>query len=102
DATGQAAKVRLSLESQIGAIGRHLPGFDRDVSLYDIGLGASWEIDVFGGLRRGAEAARADAEAAEAARVGVRITVAGDAADAYFLVRGFQARLAFTRERVAN
>jgi NodT family efflux transporter outer membrane factor (OMF) lipoprotein len=102
DAAAEAAKVRLSLEGQIGAIGRNLPGFARSVSLYDIGLGASWEIDVFGGLRRGAEAARADAEAAEAARVGVRITAAGDAADAYFLVRGFQARLAFTRERVAN
>ena len=102
DATGQVAKARLSLESPLGAIGRHLPGFDRNVTLYDIGVGASWEIDLFGGLRRGAEAARADAEAAEAAGVGVRITVAADAADAYFLVRSFQARLAFAREQVAT
>ena len=102
DATGQVAKARQSLESPIGAIGKHLPGFDRNVTLYDIGVGASWEIDLFGGLRRGAEAARAEAEAAEAAGVGVRITVAADAADAYFLVRSFQARLAFAREQVAT
>jgi NodT family efflux transporter outer membrane factor (OMF) lipoprotein len=102
DATAQATTVRVSLESPIGAIGRHLPGFDRNFSLYDIGVGASWEIDLFGGLRRGAEAARAEAEAAEAAGVGNRITVAADAADAYLLVRGFQARLAFARAQVAT
>ena len=102
DATGQVAKVRQSLESPIGAIGRHLPGFDRNITLYDIGVGASWEIDLFGGLRRGAEAAKAEAEAAEAAGVGTRITVSADAADAYLLVRGFQARLAFARQQVAT
>lgn len=102
DATSQVSTTRLSLESPLGAIGRNLPGFDRALTLYDIGLGASWEIDLFGGLRRGAEAARAAAEAAEAAGVGSRITVAADAADAYFLVRGFQARLAFARAQVAT
>src|SRR5438093_7413690 len=45
DATAQALKARLSLEGVIGSIGRHLPGFDRNVSLYDVGVGASWEID---------------------------------------------------------
>lgn len=102
DATSQALKARLSLEGVIGSIGRHLPGFDRNVSLYDVGVGASWEIDLFGGLRRAAEAANAEAEAAEAAGAGSRITVAADAADAYFLIRGFQARLAFAREQVAT
>ena len=48
------------------------------------------------------EAANAEAEAAEAAGAGSRITVAADAADAYFLIRGFQARLAFAREQVAT
>lgn len=102
DATGQVAKSRLSLESPIGAIARNFPGFDRNLTLYDIGLGASWEIDFFGGLRRGAEAAKAAAEAAKAAGAGVRITVAADAADAYFLIRGFQTRLAFARAQIAT
>lgn len=102
EATGRVAKTRLSLESPLGAIGRNLPGFDRDATIYDVGVAASWEIDLFGGLRRGAEAARADAEAAEAGGLGTRITVAGDAADAYFLVRAFQARLAFARDRIST
>jgi len=102
DASGRVAPIRQSLESPIGLIGSNLPGFERSISLYNVGVGASWEIDLFGGLRRGAEAAKADAEAAEAAGVGTRITVAADAADAYFLVRGFQARVAFAREQIAT
>jgi len=102
DLKGQVVPIRQSLESPVGAIGKHLPGFDRSVTLYDVGVGASWEIDLFGGLRRGAEAATAEAEAAEAAKLGTRITVAADAADAYLLIRGDQARLAFAREQIAT
>src|SRR5688572_19410145 len=100
-ATFQVAPIRQSLESPAGAIGAQSPGFDRSITLYDIGIGASWEVDLFGGLRRGAQAARAEAQAAEAAGAGTRITVAAEAADAYFLVRGFQARLAYAREQIA-
>ncbi|HEY2774016.1 MAG TPA: TolC family protein [Candidatus Binatia bacterium] len=102
DAAAQVSPIRQSLESPIGAIGGQSPGFDRNVTLYDIGVGASWEVDLFGGLRRGAQAAGAEAEAAQAAGVATRITVAAEAADAYFLVRGFQARLAFAREQIAT
>jgi NodT family efflux transporter outer membrane factor (OMF) lipoprotein len=102
DAAGSITEVRQSLESPIGAIGRHLPGFDRNATFYDVGVGASWEIDLFGGLRRSAEAAGGEAEAAEAARLGTRVTVAADTADAYFLVRGAQARLAFARKQIAD
>jgi NodT family efflux transporter outer membrane factor (OMF) lipoprotein len=100
DLTARASKIHQSLESPIGAIARHLPGFRRDQSLYDVGAAASWEIDLFGGLRRGAEAATAEAEAADAARLGTRISVAADAADAYFEIRGDQARIAVAEDQV--
>ena len=96
------APEHQSLESPIGAIGRHLPGYDRDNSLYDVGVGASWEIDLFGGLQRGVEAAGAEAEAAEADHLGVRISVAAEAADAYFQIRGDQARLKLAQDQVAT
>jgi NodT family efflux transporter outer membrane factor (OMF) lipoprotein len=102
DAAVQVAAIRQSLESPFGEVASPSPAFDRNITLYDIGVGATWEIDLFGGLRRGAQAARAEAEAAEAAGVGTRITVAAEAADAYFLVRGFQARLTFAREQIAT
>jgi NodT family efflux transporter outer membrane factor (OMF) lipoprotein len=102
DATASASWIHDSLESPIGSIGRHLAGFRRDGSLYDLGAAASWEIDLFGGLRRGSEAARAEAEAAEAARLGAAVSITADAADAYFEVRGDQARLAVAQAQVAT
>lgn len=102
DATTQALAERMSLESPIGAIGNALPGFSRDAALYDVGASASWEIDLFGGLRRGEEAAHAEAAAAEASQLGVRISVAADAADAYFQIRGNQARLKVAEQQIAT
>src|SRR5882672_1768054 len=99
-ATGSASPLRQSLNSPIGAIGRHLPGYERNQTLYDADVGAQWEIDLFGGLRRGAEAARDEAEAAEAMQLGVRVSVVAEAADSYFQVRGDQARLAIVQSQV--
>jgi NodT family efflux transporter outer membrane factor (OMF) lipoprotein len=101
DGAAGAQTIRQSLESPAGAIGRRLPGFKRDASLYDLGVGASWELDLFGGLRRGAEAARAEADAAEAERLGTRVSVAAEAADTYLRIRGDQARLAITADQIA-
>lgn len=96
----QAAPQHQSLQSPLGSIARYFPGYERDQTLYDVGPVASWELDLFGGLRRSAEAARAEAEAAEADRIGVRITVAADAADTYLALRGYQARLEVAREQI--
>ena len=51
--------------------------------IYKIGIGASYDLDLFGGLRRGIEAASADADAAVAARDLVRVNVAAETARAY-------------------
>ena len=102
DFTPQVARQRQSLDSPTGAIAKQFPGYKRDQTLYDVDIGASWEIDLFGGLRRGAEAAEAEEAAAEAARAGTRISVAADIADAYFRIRGDQARITVTREQIAT
>lgn len=99
-AIGSAGALRQSLNSPIGTIARHLPGYERNQALYDAGIGAQWEVDLSGGLRRGAEAARDEAEAAEAQQLGVRVSIVADAADAYFQVRGNQARLAIAQSQV--
>lgn len=98
--SASAARQHQSLESPLGAIGKNLPGYNRNQSLYNAGVGASWEIDVAGGLRRGAEAASAEAQAAEAEHLGVRVLVAAEAADAYFRVRGAQQRIAIAQQQV--
>jgi NodT family efflux transporter outer membrane factor (OMF) lipoprotein len=59
---------------------------------YDAGISVSYDLDLFGGIRRGIEAASADAEAAVAARDLVRVNVAAETARAYAEIcnSGFQ------------
>lgn len=99
-ASGAVTPLRQSLNSPIGTIGRNLPGYTRNQTLYDADVGAQWEVDLFGGLRRNAEAARDEAEAAEAQQLGVRVSIVAEAADAYFQARGDQARLAIAQSQV--
>src|SRR5881409_2981043 len=91
-----------SIESTSGRLASHAPGYDRQQNYYDLGFMASWETDLFGGLKKGAEAATAEAQAAEALHTGTRITVAAEAADAYMQVRGAQARLNFAKDQIAT
>jgi outer membrane protein TolC len=89
-----------SLNGAFGSVANGSPGFHRDGHEDVIGPSASWEIDLFGGLRREEAAANAEAQAAEAQRVGTRVTVAADTADAYLQIRGYQARLAVAQNQI--
>ncbi len=91
-----------STEGMTGRLGSHLPGYSRTQNYYDLGFIASWETDLFGGLKRGAQAATAEAQAAEALHAGTRVTVAAEAADAYLQIRGAQARLVFANDQIAT
>jgi NodT family efflux transporter outer membrane factor (OMF) lipoprotein len=97
-----AIAERQSLQGNLGTIASQVPTYRRDIHEYTLGPAASWEIDLFGGLRRGAAASRAEAEAAEADRASTRVTVAAEAADAYLQIRGDQARLGVARDQIAN
>jgi NodT family efflux transporter outer membrane factor (OMF) lipoprotein len=98
--TGSAAHAHQSLETPTGRVLSSAPGFQRDGELYEADLGASWEIDVFGGLRRGQEAARADYAASAANVAGVRIAIAAQTADTYITIRGLQSRIAIAEQQV--
>lgn len=100
DFDGSATRQRQSLQSPLGSLARNLPGYDRNQKELVAGTTASWELDLAGGLRRGAAAARAQAQAAEAAHAGTRVTVVAEAADAYIQIRGYQARLAVAADQI--
>ncbi|OZI21354.1 RND transporter [Bordetella genomosp. 9] len=100
DATASATALRQSLQSPLGTLARGLPGYDRNQREYTAGAAATWEIDLAGGLRRNAAAARAEAQAAEAGQIGTRVTVAADAADAYVQIRGYQSRIAVALDQI--
>src|SRR5882724_591517 len=101
-AYAQSSSFRQSLESQVGRVAGGLPSFTRNQSYLDLGVSASWEIDLFGGLRAGVEAASAEVQAAEAERLGIRVSVAAEAADAYLQIRGVQARLTFAQGQIVT
>lgn len=99
-AAGSAARSSQSLLNPIGEIGRHLPGFERDIDEVSLGASATWEIDLFGGLRREHEAAQAQALSAEEAAEAARLSVMADAADAYLQARAYQGRLSVARQQL--
>lgn len=109
-AAGLARANRLpasELDVQVAGAYQSLDGsnaqtavYQRGVALYDVNPGVTWELDLFGQLRRQQEAALADLAAADAGLDAARLMVVGDVADAYFLLRSLQARLAIA-ERLA-
>jgi multidrug efflux system outer membrane protein len=64
----------------------------------NLGFRLSWEIDLFGRLRRERDAATAIALATEQARRGVIVTLIGDIASNYFLLRELDLQLLIARE----
>jgi len=66
-------------------------GSESTVDLYDVGFDASWELDMFGGARRGVEAANADVQASEASFAGTQVSLAAEVATYYVEVRAQQA-----------
>ncbi len=64
---------------------------------FDIGAGASWEIDLLGRVATEQRFARANVEAAEAQRRGVQVSIAAEVARSYFELRGLQEQLRVTR-----
>lgn len=67
-----------------------------------IGLGASWEPDLFGGRHADAAAARAAAASAGFAAEGLRVLVAGDVVENYQQVQGLRQRLALLDRSLAE
>ncbi|MBX9447602.1 efflux transporter outer membrane subunit [Dickeya chrysanthemi] len=98
--SGQAGRAYQSVETPLGKVLNSTPGFDRYGNSYETNLGASWELDVFGGLRRGREAALAEYQASEAGVAATRLAVAAQTADIYITIRGLQARLNVARRQV--
>ncbi len=69
-------------------------------TFYSPGVAASWEIDLFGRVRRSVEAATADFQASQEDRTDVMITLYAEVARTYVNVRTYQARLAAAESNI--
>jgi multidrug efflux system outer membrane protein len=77
-------------------------GFPFTASYYDTGFDATWELDLFGRVRRENEAARADLQGTEANLQDAQVSVVAEVARTYFELRGEQFQLAVARRNVEN
>jgi multidrug efflux system outer membrane protein len=75
-------------------------GANRNFQNLLLGFGLAWELDVFGRIRREAEAATAIFLATEQAQRGVLITLVGDVAQSYFTLRELDLELEIARRTV--
>ena len=98
DGVGSATRSRRSATSGFGGGGTGAPGTTSN--LFQLGFDATWEIDLWGRVRRSVEAADADLGAAVEGRRDVLVTLLAEVARNYVEVRAFQRRLALTNENV--
>ncbi len=104
-------RQRFSVNTPNGAIfsvAPQIPGLPSGVSItnpydqYQLGLSASWELDLFGGVRRSVEAADANAQASVESAHGVLLSLVSDVADAYIDLRGTQSKKSIVEQSLAT
>jgi len=103
---GRYGIVRSGLFPQVGAAGQYTreqvtttgdnrptPGYRTDTETYSATLNASWEIDLWGRIRRSSESAQAQLLATEEARRGVILSLVSSVASAYINLRDLDRQL---------
>jgi multidrug efflux system outer membrane protein len=78
------------------------PGAARQQELYDAGFDATWELDIFGRVRREVQAGTASVQAAAANRRDVLVSLVAEVARNYFELRGAQHELDVLRRNADN
>ena len=69
-------------------------------SVYQAGFDASWELDLWGGVKRSVESATASVQAAEEARRAALLSSLAEVARDYVALRGVQTQLHIARDNV--
>jgi multidrug efflux system outer membrane protein len=95
--SADASRTRLSHQ----AILPPPPGVD-SVSTYQATLGAAWQIDLFGRVRRLTEAAQAQVYASEQGRRGVVLTLVATVATSYVRLRALDRQLEIAQATASN
>ena len=97
-ASGQASRTQQSDDGWLAQVAPD-SGFDPQ-NLYEIGLDASWEIDLFGRIRRSIESSRAQYESTVETERDVMVTLFAEVARTYIEVREYQNRLGYARQNM--
>ena len=77
-------------------------GGPSESNLYQAGFDATWELDIFGQVRRGVEAANANLKAAVDSRRELMVTLLGELGNDYMTLRGIQRQIVVTRDNLKS
>ena len=99
DTSGSYTRQRYSANTPFGFFPQVLP---RDENIYEAGFDTSWELDVFGGIRRGVEASKADLAASIENSRDVRVTLLAEAARDYVAVRALERRIQIAKANLRD
>ncbi len=100
DATGSFRRSGTGGGSESGSWGRTMAQGGTVSNLFQVGLDAAWELDIFGGTRRNIEATTADLEAAVEDRRDVLVSLVAEVGNNYLNLRGFQQQIAIARRNL--
>ncbi|HTL36060.1 MAG TPA: efflux transporter outer membrane subunit [Kofleriaceae bacterium] len=95
---GPSAKVTANRLTDQAA---EAAGLDRTFLSYDVGFDAVWELDIWGKYRRGARAAHADYLATVADYEAALVSLTGEVARTYVLIRTYETLIALARDNAA-
>ena len=84
------------------ALSTLVPNYPNPVTSYQALLSASWEIDLWGRIRRQSEAALANVLATDEARRGVILSLVATTANSYLQLRGLDAQLAVAQQTLVT
>jgi NodT family efflux transporter outer membrane factor (OMF) lipoprotein len=89
--------VNTTSPTEQGLIG----SLEKPVNLYQLGFDASWELDLFGKVRRAVEAADANSMAAVESRNDLLVSLQAEVAQTYFQLRASQMLRKITDDQIA-
>lgn len=97
-----SVNVNVGVQDQRIANMPGFPGAGARFDRYEAGFDTQWELDLFGRIRQGVNAAEADLAATGAELEAVYVSVAAEVARSYLALRGTQYRLDIARRHVDN
>jgi NodT family efflux transporter outer membrane factor (OMF) lipoprotein len=99
DLAGSYTRQRYSANTPFGEFPNVLP---REENNYEAGFDASWELDVFGGIRRGVQAAKAELAASVENARDVRVILLAEVARDYVAARALERRILIAKANLRD
>jgi len=96
------ADGKPNLSASAAATGTYSGRTESSSDTYSAGFDASWEIDLFGGVRRSVEAAAADADASRESLHDVLVSLTAETAKNYISLRVAQNNMNYTEQDITT